>query len=167
MIAIGIKPFEGWGLNIKKGEVVVLKGRYPNAKMACDIAEKFFSRWFPALGFKFDKKEKESLKRIGLAHSFQGPRMGGHVVSIFRDYEQKLSQAYFHINNGGVHFDVIDNGDNGARVDVWAEHFGNHTAGIKLFTDAESLRKLGEMFVAASKHKFTERYCFATKCKSC
>jgi hypothetical protein len=153
-----IKPFEGWNLKIERHELVVFQGRYPNFRMARDIAERF-------LGFRLNEKEKESLKALGLVHSYQSQRMGQYAVHIDRDYERRLSRAYFHINNGGVCLDVIDNGDNGTRVDIWAGHFGNRTNGIRLFTDAGSLRKLGKMLIGASKHKFSGTSCCAAKCE--
>jgi hypothetical protein len=73
--------------------------------------------------------------------------------------------VYLHIGNGGVSFRVSD--DCGPTVHVEAVHFGNTTNGIKLHVTRESLKQLGQMFLAAYVNgEFSDEYVYAAKNES-
>lgn len=70
----------------------------------------------------------------------------------------QIGSVYFHISNSGVTFQVIDEGY-GPTIVVRGGSFGNMNNSFKLHTDADSLKILGEMFIAAAKHgNFSEEY---------
>jgi hypothetical protein len=69
---------------------------------------------------------------------------------------------YFHINNGGVTFDVEDNG-NGPEIVVSATHFGHETARTKVAVTQRGLVELAAFFSRQAVRKFSDEYCVAAK----
>lgn len=77
----------------------------------------------------------------------------------------QIGKVYFHICNSGVSFQVVDEGF-GPTIIVSGHSFGNMDSSLKLHTDMDSLKILGEMFLAASKHKgFSEEYCHSASAR--
>lgn len=64
--------------------------------------------------------------------------------------KQVVNGVYHHINNGGVAFCVTN--EQGPTINVQASHFGNLTNHLQLHVSKEGLRKMGEMFIAASEY---------------
>ena len=70
----------------------------------------------------------------------------------------QVGSVYFHISNSGVTFRVVDEGL-GPTIVVSGSSFGNMESSLKLHTDTDSLKKLGEMFLAAAKYdNFSDQY---------
>lgn len=64
--------------------------------------------------------------------------------------EPVVNGVYSHINNGGVAFCVTN--ESGPTVNIQSSHFGHLTNHIQLHVTKDGLKKLGEMFLAASEH---------------
>lgn len=62
-----------------------------------------------------------------------------------------VNGVHNHINNGGVAFCVTN--EAGPTVNIQSSHFGHLTNHIQLHVTKEGLRKLGEMFIEASKYE--------------
>lgn len=73
-----------------------------------------------------------------------------------------MEEVYLHINNGGVTFRAGTDKDNMLGIEVTATHFGNTTQYMHVYTDADSMRKIGEMLIEAAKHPH-EVYCCAAE----
>ncbi|WP_405113641.1 hypothetical protein MHH28_07725 [Paenibacillus sp. FSL K6-1217] len=73
-----------------------------------------------------------------------------------------MEEVYLHIGNGGVTFRAGTDKDNMLGIEVTATHFGNTTQYMHIHTDAESMRKIGEMLIAASEQTH-EVYCCAAE----
>lgn len=70
----------------------------------------------------------------------------------------QVGSVYFHISNSGITFQVIDEGW-GPTIVVSGGSFGNMQSSLKLHTDTDSLKRLGEMFLAAARYDgFSEEY---------
>lgn len=73
-----------------------------------------------------------------------------------------LGNVYLHLNNGGVTFEVQDHV--GPTIIINSSSFGNIDHILRVFTNSDGLREIGEMFITASKHKFRqEEYVCAAK----
>jgi hypothetical protein len=71
--------------------------------------------------------------------------------------------VYCHINNGGVAFSVVDEG-NGPVVRIDSSHFGTNTMKHDLHVSPNELKLLAEMFTKAAAHQsYSETYCCAAK----
>lgn len=73
-----------------------------------------------------------------------------------------MEEVYLHINNGGITFRAGTDKDNMLGIEVTATHFGNTTQYMHIYTDAESMKEIGEMLIAASKQPH-EVYCCAAE----
>lgn len=76
---------------------------------------------------------------------------------------KEVSSVYFHIDNGGVSFSVVDEGS-GPVIEITASHFGHKTMNSRLGIKAEELAVLGEMFKHAAQYDgYSKEYCVAAK----
>jgi hypothetical protein len=72
-----------------------------------------------------------------------------------------MQEVYLHINNGGVIVSAGSHESTGQLMfRVRGTHFGNTTNLMEIFTNSDSMRKIGEMFIAASEQPH-EVYSFA------
>lgn len=72
-----------------------------------------------------------------------------------------VSGVYLHIGNGGVQFTAGTDEMGHLALGVEISHFGNTTNSMKIFTDAESMKKIGELFIEAAKQPHEEYACAA------
>jgi hypothetical protein len=72
-----------------------------------------------------------------------------------------MEDIYLNIGNGGVTFRAGTDKDNMLGFEVTATHFGNITQYMHIHTTAESLKKIGEMFIEASKQEHEVYVCAA------
>jgi len=79
------------------------------------------------------------------------------------DKESNIVQSkYFHINNGGVSFSIIDS-DHGPSVHIILSTCG-HESELSTYFSTIDLAEIGNMFIVASEHKFAnETYCCAAE----
>ena len=71
--------------------------------------------------------------------------------------------VYCHINNGGVAFSVVDEG-NGPVVRIESSHFGTNTMKHDVHVGPNELKLLAELFTKAAAHQgYSETYCCAAK----
>ena len=72
---------------------------------------------------------------------------------------QEIGSVYLHLSNSGISFSVVDEGW-GPTIKVSQSTFGNLSSEMAVHTDTESLRQIGEMFLAAAQYpEYTEEYC--------
>jgi hypothetical protein len=77
---------------------------------------------------------------------------------------KRVGQVYLEIGGGGVEFVVSEDSKGRPVLEVNASNYGQKTNGIGLLTNAETLRRLGEMLVTASQHEFSgQEYVYAAK----
>jgi hypothetical protein len=70
-----------------------------------------------------------------------------------------IGEVYLHVGNGGVTFEVIDEG-NGPTIVVSSSFFGNVKQELKIFTNKEGLEELTRLFRKASDFEgFSGEYC--------
>jgi hypothetical protein len=70
------------------------------------------------------------------------------------------SKLYLHIGDGGVSFEVVDQG-HGPTVVISSSHFGNDNLKFSFHTDQASLVQLSTMFLkAAFGKKYSKDYCY-------
>jgi hypothetical protein len=144
---------------VKGDDIVLHEGKYSDRNSAIKIAQQF-------LGFKLNRSELKSLQEYHNVYKYHSKRMGAFSVRLNEEYKCPLGCVYFHINNGGVVFEVFDKGAYGPEFKISASHFGHKTNNIELLTDPESMRKLGEMLISASKHNFSGTYCCVTRAEN-
>jgi hypothetical protein len=78
--------------------------------------------------------------------------------------ETQVGSANFHISNSDVTFKVID-GENGPTIRIESHSFGNAAMTMNVYTDADSILRLGKMLMKASKFEFEgEEYCEPATC---
>ena len=82
----------------------------------------------------------------------------------FEKWDISHGKVYFHINNGGIIFEVRDSG-RGPEIHVSAGHFGHRTNQMKIYTTKDSLKILGKMLSDASDQNLSSPYCHASKGK--
>ncbi len=74
-----------------------------------------------------------------------------------------IGNVYCHINNGGVQFSIIDDG-NGPTICVDSMHFGNNKVQHTIHVSKEALVKLADMFSRAAEYdSFSDDYCHAAR----
>jgi len=74
--------------------------------------------------------------------------------------------VYCHINNGGVAFSVVDEG-NGPVVRIDSSHFGTNSMRHDLHVSPKELLLLAEMFKNAAAYQgYSETYCCAAKAET-
>ena len=71
--------------------------------------------------------------------------------------EKIIGEVYFHISNGGVTFQIIDEGF-GATIQIDIAHMGHTTNKIKLHTNQDGIKKLAELLRKAKKIKYSKDY---------
>jgi hypothetical protein len=72
-----------------------------------------------------------------------------------------MKQVYLHINNGGIIVSAGTQESTGQLMfRVRGTHFGNTTNMMEIFTNAESMQKIGEMLIKAANEPH-EVYSFA------
>lgn len=72
-----------------------------------------------------------------------------------------MERIYLHIGNGGVNFIAGRDSEGYLALQVEATHFGNVTNSMKVYTNAESMQKIGEMLIEASKEPHQVYVCAA------
>lgn len=73
-------------------------------------------------------------------------------------------EVYLEIGDGGVKFEVLRDFRNRPLFVIEARHLGHTVNSLQLLTTKESLAKLGEMFIAASKEDYpSDEYVYAAK----
>lgn len=76
---------------------------------------------------------------------------------------REIASAYFHIENGGTTFKVVDEGY-GPTVVLASSHFGTNSVEHRLHVRPEDLKVLARMFdVAANDKRYSETYCVTAK----
>jgi len=68
------------------------------------------------------------------------------------------------IYNGGVTFQVLDEGEFGPSLEITSSSFGNMNHTFQIYLTPDSLHDLAEVFKKAAEHKFTGQYVHAAKC---
>lgn len=71
------------------------------------------------------------------------------------------STLHLHVCNSGVTFSISD--EFGPTVSIKTSAFGNLQQDTKFFTTKDCLRRIGELFIEASKREFDTEYCHAAK----
>lgn len=86
------------------------------------------------------------------------PHRPCHLVARMKE----IDEAYLHISQGGITFAVVDKGM-GPTIQISLSNMG-HSQVIEVFTNADSLAAIGEMFLEASKHRgYSAPYCEAAR----
>lgn len=73
---------------------------------------------------------------------------------------KEIASVYFHINNGGVTFKVLDEGW-GPTIEVSSSHFGNNVSSQKVHITKQGLHALARLFEHAADKSYSEPYCCA------
>ena len=77
--------------------------------------------------------------------------------------DEKLSNPvvdslYLHIGNSGVTFSVTER--MGPTIEIKTSSFGNIDHNLYVYTNTEDMKRLGEMLIKCSEHKFQDKpYC--------
>ena len=75
---------------------------------------------------------------------------------------KEIGRVYFHINNGGISFSVIDRGY-GPTIKVECGHFGHQTNHIEFHTTEKGLECLSRLFEHACSKDYSQLYCDPAK----
>ena len=103
----------------------------------------------------------EIWKMTGIApKGIDGVEPGTRYEEESQDERTEEDSIYLHIQNGGIEISAYN--DEGLTLEVKATHFGNITNCLKVHTDAKSLRKVGEILIAASEKGYPEGFLKAT-----
>lgn len=71
--------------------------------------------------------------------------------------EKMIGEVYFHINNGGLTFQVIDEGF-GATIQIEMSHMGHTTNKIKLHTNKDGIKALAKLLKKAKNVEYSKDY---------
>lgn len=74
-----------------------------------------------------------------------------YFSSNYNTKEENVGHQYFHINNGGVNFNVKNYGD-GATIEINQSHFGIADTTMKFNIHSEALKELSEMLMDVYKN---------------
>lgn len=68
-----------------------------------------------------------------------------------------IGEVYFHINNGGITFEVKDEGF-GPTIEINATHMGHITNKIKLHTNKHGINMLASLLNEAKMVEYSKEY---------
>lgn len=80
-----------------------------------------------------------------------------------KNNEDIKGQVYFHINNGGVNFKII-NSEFGPLLKMEASHFGSPTGSVGVYVKKDDLVYLRNAIDHAINEEFNKDYCCAAEC---